>query len=739
MNKTRTYGLIGLLLAVMLVATIYSFGASPNLPPPSPNVSLTPGNSPFPSLSPLPSNSPEPQGTPMKTFASYDELKTFLNQSNSQSVYGYVTDSRNSLGPVPGTFNGAVPTSAPTASLNTETKGFSTTNIQVAGVDEADTVKTDGKYLYVIGNNSQVVYIMDANPQNAKVLAKIYLNNTSLLGIYLSQDGNKLAVIGNQYVPYFYDTKLGFASATVMPYWNSGTNFVMVYDVSNKANPVLSRNFTMSGYYVNSRMIGNYVYDIVTETAYLSANGSVILPTVFSGLSAYSVEPTKIYYANSSDTSYSYTTILAMNIMDKAAQPTNMTIMMGGAGTIYVSQSNIYVTYPVMDYKTVPAPTPMPPVTATPSMPVDSGKNGSNIPSIGFAPMPIMWMPTWQGTAIYRIHISGASLTFAAQGNVTGNVLNQYSMDENNGYLRIATTSYDYNSTNWWSGVQQNNLYVLNSDLKVVGKIENIATGENLHSARFMGTRCYMVTFMKTDPLFVIDLTQPTNPKILGNLTIPGYSDFLQPYDATHLIGIGKDAIADENTDFAWYQGMKLSLFDVTNVNAPREIAKTLIGDRGTNSEALYDPKAILFDQSKNLLVLPVDLYLINKTAIATPLPTKLGVNASAPNTMPIAPPFIGRSGASEYGMFAWQGVYIYDVTISGGFVLKGNVTQMDNAAALLNDPSLAMMSSYQWINYNQFITRSLYIDNVLYTFSQTRVQLNSLDNFALLAKIELN
>ena len=757
MKKTRTYGLIAMLLAVLCVAMIYSYGTTPGIGPlpfpsvsssnppsnapngtPNPSVSNTPGTAPTPS--PFPASTPEPDISPMKTFSSISELQSFLNSSGSNGGYSYytATDTRGnglttaSGAPIP------APTSAPpqsaVSSIGSEsaTKDFSTTNIQVAGVDEADTVKTDGKYLYVIGNNSQVVYILDANPQSAKVISKIFLNNTNLSGVYLSQDGTKLAVLGNQYVPYEYYTKLdgGYATGLIMPpYWSSGTTFVKVYDVSNKANPVLARNFTMTGSYVNSRLIGNYLYDIVTESAYLVDNKAV-LPAVFSGPDAYSIEPSKIYYANTSDTYYTYTTIIAMNIMNNAAAPTNKTIMMGGAGNIYVSQSNIYVTCPVTNYETITTNTPAP-TTA-------SSSSSTSKPADGISIMPpIMIRPTWMGTAVYRIHVAGDTMTFAAQGNVTGNVLNQYAMDESNGYFRIVTTSYEY-AANSWSGTQQNNVYVLDMTLKTVGKLEKLGTGENFHSARFMGSRCYLVTFLKTDPLFVIDLSAPTNPKLLGELIIPGYSDYLHPYDETHLIGLGKDAVASSQGGFAWYQGLKLSLFDVANVNAPREIASYKIGDRGTSSEALYDPKAFLFDASKNLLVIPVDLYLILPTT-TTQYPKSTSTPSGATIMPAPLPTIIGGDSASQYGTFVWQGAYIFNVSVNGGFVLRGNVSQLDNAAAILANPSLLTMSSYQWMNYNQFINRAVYISNVLYTFSQSRVQLNSLDNFALIAKVELN
>jgi uncharacterized secreted protein with C-terminal beta-propeller domain len=510
----------------------------------------------------------------------------------------------------------------------------------------------------------------------------------------------------------------------VFPSWTASTNFVYVYDVSNKANPVLSRNFTMSGSYVDSRMIGNYVYDIISENAYLY-NGSVLFPTVLSGQQPSAVAPTSIYYVNNSDSAYMYTTIVALNIENSQEQGVSTTVLMGNTGTIYVSQNNIYLTDQVNTYQPVTISAP--------------SQTGTTI-----MPMPII--PTqlsWQGTAIYRIQISGPSLTLAAQGNVTGTVLSQYSMDEYNGYFRIATSSTDYSQTSYTS-TQQNNLYILDSNLNVVGKIENLASGEVLHSARFIADRCYLVTFNQIDPLFVVDLTQPTNPMVLGNLTIPGYSDFLQPYDATHLIGIGQDVNASidankvETPGDVYYTavlGLKVSLFDVSDVANPNETSSIVIGDSGTTSEALTDPHSILFDASKNLLVLPVELYLsTNNTATVSS-----GVTGAAGNGIAVPPQAPTTPTTNSYPQFVWQGAYVFNVDLTNGITIKGNITQLDNASIYLKNPSLVNTGSYLWGESQYFITRSLYIDNVLYTFSQNRVQLNSLSNYALLAKVELN
>jgi inhibitor of cysteine peptidase len=417
----------------------------------------------------------------------------------------------------------------------------------------------------------------------------------------------------------------------------------------------------MSGSYFNSRMIGNYVYAVVSQPAYLT-NETVILPRIYSEAKPTDIAASGIYYTDVVDYNnyFGFTTFVGLNIADDAQEPTNKTIMTGGASNMYVSLNDIYVTYPSSD---------------------------------------------GQGTAIYRIHINETAITPIAQGKVPGSVLNQYSMDEYNGYFRLATTS-------WTNGAQQNNVYVLNMSLAVVGKLENLATGENLHSARFMGDKCYLVTFIKTDPLFVIDLSQPNAPKKLGELHIPGYSDYLHPYDETHLIGVGKETVEASEGDFAWYQGLKLSLFDVSNVNEPKQLSNYTIGDRGTDSPVLSDPKAFLFDNS-SLLVIPVDLAEIDKTAVAP--------------------------GPSAYGTMVWQGVYVFRLTLNEGFVLKGTVTQIENRDIVDVYGNFIANTSDIWLNSDYWISRALYIGNTLYTVSNARVQLNSLDNLALIAEVDLS
>jgi inhibitor of cysteine peptidase len=661
-RKTTLYGTAAVLCAIVLISMVYTFGVSPTI------LQL----SQFPAVA------------GMKTFSSIDELKNYLTtnagSSNLQAPQEYWPVQSQGLhnmvtAPVPAHVVYGV------NSLG----DYSNTNIQVAGVDEADTVKTDGQYIYTISNAqnsgsyyygspqqaSNNVYIVNADPQNPAVVSKIALgNDTNPDGLFLSADNSRLIVISSKYQSYSPSTSNGI---TIMPYiYSDVSTSLYIYDVSNKASPVLTRNFTVSGNYFDSRMIGNYLYAVTSQGAYLY-DDVVTVPAVFNGAVASAASPTSIYYADMNQSnSYSFTSFYGIDVADNQQQPTNMTVLMSGASTMYVSQSNLYVTYP-------------------------NWFNGTDI------------------TAIYKVKINGLQLSLDAQGSVPGTTINQYSMDEYNGNLRIATNLWQNGggSIIFGSGgqtSQENNVYVLNQNLTAVGKLEGLANGENLHAVRFIGDRCYLVTFQRTDPLFVIDLSHPDNPKVLGELVIPGYSDYLHPYDETHLIGVGKEAVDAPQGSFAYYQGLKLSLFDVSNVNDPVQLANFTIGDRGTDSAVLNDPKAFLFDKTKGLLVIPVSLALVSDAN--------------------------KQQGASAYGDTVWQGAYVFSLSIEGGFTLKGTVTHL-NQTLLDNQGHLINNSDY-WNTQNQWITRSLYIGNTLYTISNSEVKLNSLTDLSQIAQVNL-
>jgi uncharacterized secreted protein with C-terminal beta-propeller domain len=677
-KKTGIYGSVAILSAIILISLIYVFGSTSPTLPSSQNPVSNNSPAPEPTVSEI---STTPDVSAMKTFSSIGELKSYL-ETNTQGGSLYYGGSLGAENFAP------MPTAQSTGTYGV-TNDYSTTNIQVVGVDEADTVKTDGKYIYTISSTQNIgypyygyasqtsnnVYIISAGPQNAKVVSKIILDSdTNPAGFFLSQDGNRLVVLVSKYQSYSYAAGVS-SSLMFMPTYGETFTSINIYDVSNKANPVLTRNFTTSGSYFDSRMIGNYLYTVTSQSAYIY-NDAVTVPTVYLGGKAVGASPTSIYYADMNQSNYyTFTSFYGLNILDDQQQPTNMTVLMSGASTMYVSQNNIYVAYP-------------------------NWLNGGDV------------------TSIYRVKINGLQLTFEAQGSVPGNTINQYAMDEYNGNLRIATSMWQNTAINTLFGTQQgsqiNNVYVLNQNLTIVGKLEGLAQGENLHAVRFIGDKCYLVTFIKTDPLFVIDLSQPSNPKVLGELNIPGYSDYLHPIDETHLIGVGKEAVGAQDQNFAWYQGLKLALFDVSNVNNPVQLANYVIGDRGTDSPVLTDPKAFLFDSANNLLVIPVSLALVDNSTLQQ----------------------TGQSQASAYGTTVWQGAYVFSLTSNGGFTLKGTVTHLN--ATLLDSQGHLISSADYWGTQNQWITRSLYIGNTLYTISNAEVKLNSLTDMSQIAQINL-
>src|SRR2546426_6845125 len=531
----------------------------------------------------------------MVRFSSYQDLERFLlTRSNCGPIY---TMQSNRLGNSFGLQNpgGALPATLGTAGSTTQTSSISSapshseTNNQVAGVDELDTVKNDGQYIYTVSNNT-VGVVRAYQVTDAQLVSRISILNQTIDGIFLS--GNNLAIVSEApriiYSTYgacgvrtFGGPAMGMAYPS--PYYRSTlpqiqNTSISVYDLSNRSSPSLQSTVTVNGTFVGARQIGTFAYIVTSTPAWVNQT----LPlTVVNGHPIQTMA-TKVYHSDVSDQAFSYTTILALDTNHDNPAPTVETYLLGTSSTIYVSLTNIFLTQPTWDFT--------------------------------------------EQTAIHRISISQSNVKYEATGTVPGHILNQFSMDEFQGYFRVATTGYA-----GWTG-QTTSVYVLSNSLKIVGRLEGLGQGENFHSARFMGEMGYLVTFKKTDPLFVIELRDPTRPKVLGQLNTTGYSDYLQALDESHLIGIGKDTV-DEGS-FAWYQGVKVSLFDVSDPTKPAEVARYVIGDRGSDSLGLRDSKSILLDAEKNLLVLPVTV--------------SLSPNPSVPNA---------------YGSPVWQGAYVFQIT----------------------------------------------------------------------------
>jgi inhibitor of cysteine peptidase len=578
----------------------------------------------------------------MVRFNSYSDLEHFLLTRTSCNL-AYDRSSNFGGQPRAGAAFPAAWTSTADTSVST-TPSHSETNNQVAGVDELDKVKSDGQYIYAVTNNT--VVMVGAYPvSDARFLSRISLTNQSIDGIFV--DGSRLVVV-SEAPRYSYSDSFYCGSGTMPAYFSPflgctcswtppvQTTSISVYDLTNRSNPTLLNTVTINGTFVGARLIGDVAYLVATAPARFNQS----LPVTVLNRQVIPTQATQIYHSDISDAAFSYTTVLSLNVNQSNA-PTVETYLLGTSSTIYVSLTNIFLTQPVWESR--------------------------------------------QETVIHRIAISGTNISYESTGTVPGHVLNQYSMDEYNGSFRVATSSP-------YSG--DTSLYVLDESLRVVGRLEGISPGETFHAARFMGEKAYLVTFKRTDPLFVISLAQPANPLVLGQLNVTGVSDYLQPYDSNHLIGIGKSAqdVAWENA--AIFLGLKISLFDVTNPDSPSDTSDFTIGDRGTDSPALTDAKALLFDRSLNLLVLPIEVY--------------------------------ARSSLSGYSGPVSQAAYVFQVTLQNGLVLMGTITHLPSSS-----PSGLYSSPY-------FVTRALYIGNVLYTVSNAMIRMNNLTDLSDLGSVSL-
>lgn len=614
---------------------------------------------------------------------------------------------------------------------------YSETNIQVEGVDEPDVVKTDGKYLYVVSGNT--VYIIFAYPvEDAEVVSKITFNH-SVSNIFINDD--RLVIFGDEYNYEYplYEKDMESDSPVRCPWFQSSNTIIKIYDVSDRSSPELKKEIVVAGGFYNARMIGDHVYLITNQYTYniwryYDENEPIIPMISIDGVNK-EIPLTDIYCVDIPSNSEQFTHVVSINIKDDDAEVVDKIFTLGSSQTMYVSKNNIYISYQISynDYNIMQQ---IIDELVFPLLPDDIKEDIESARSFKIpdyqkqtvvnyilqsfyqtldeqtsTDLQVEIQKRMHRTIIHKIGVNDGKIEYLCNGSVPGRVLNQFSLDEHNGYLRVATQT----NAVWQYDIPQcSNVYVLDKNLKLAGAVTNIAPSENMHSARFMGDRAYLVTFKKTDPFFVIDLSDPENPEILGELKIPGYSDYLHPYDQNHIIGIGKDTVEPQEEyrwtrDFAWYQGIKIALFDVSDPENPKEVAKIVIGDRGTSTPVLYEHKAFLFDREKELLVLPVSLHEISD-------------EIKAKNED-------GYTG-NTYGQFKLQGAFVYKLNAEDGFELQGIIThgsQTEN-----ND-------EYYYTRSSEQITRSLYIEDVLYTISNNMIKLTNLDDLSEITSLNLN
>jgi len=663
-------------------------------------------------------------------FGSADEIREYIKNNTalaaSEDGYGY----REDMSPVNG-IRTMVPTAAPAVvgmaessavakgvSQGAAVPGFwagsagsadhSVTNVQVAGVDEPDFVKNDGKYIYVI--TGQTLAIVDAYPAaSASVVSRTEIEN-SPRDIFI--DGNRLVLFATGTADI--DTAESSVSTGVsaekisMAYYRPSrysmpVTHAVFYDITDRAHPKVTKDFTIDGDYIDARLIGHNLYLVTREQVYTYYLDTITTPVVREGTKT--VIAPDVYYFDNPERQYAFTTVSSFDTQ-AAKEREAKTYLVGTGNLMYVSENAMYITYQKYHnvYRTMKAQ----PLIDTEEDAAGSGSSASGVSA------PIFWEDfnkmsesdkqayiqkmknaeqesikkkeiDQTTTVIHKIAISNGAISYIARGEVPGVLESQFSMDEYKGNLRAATTSNVYTTR---GSYEYNNVFVLDSGMNTIGSLTHVAEQEKIYSARFISDRLYLVTFKRIDPFFVIDLADPRAPKILGKLKIPGYSDYLHPYDATHIIGVGKETATNDWGGVST-KGIKLALFDVSDVEHPKQIDKVEIGDAGSDSAALSDHKAFLFSKEKNLLVIPARVVRNQATVI---------------EKKDVTQPTI------------WYGAYVFGLTPETGFDLKGTVQHGTGS------------DRYYYYGSSQAeVKRSLYIDNVLYTLSAQKILANSI------------
>jgi inhibitor of cysteine peptidase len=540
-----------------------------------------------------------------------------------------------------------------TATETLDAGEFSGTNVQVAGVDEADIMKTDGELIY-LGSGEEVVLIRAHPPEMMGVVSRIPVDalggddedELRVLGLFLHQD--ILVVVSGLYA--------GYGAPQILPAGDFLTSraetrtLVSLFSVVDPADPKRLHVFEVTGSYSASRLKDAVIYLVLQQPVYVHGEGESY-PAICVNQQCQPFDANRIYYDPEAPQVGTLTNVAAIDI--KTGAVGYLSLLTGYASTVYMSLDSLYVTF------------------------AKWGNTGEAFPRSD------AFVQETAYTSIYRIAVEGIELVPTSGGNVKGWLLNQFSMDEHRGYLRVATTIWD---------AAVNNVYVLDPDLRVVGSLEGLAPGETIYSARFVGELGYLVTFQKIDPFFVLDLSDPLNPFVLGYLKIPGFSDYLHPIDATHILGVGKETIADPSGDFAWFQGLKLSLFDVSDFTAPKEVARYLAGDRGSSSPVLHDHKAFLYMEEEGFVVLPVQLVELVESDDDRP-------------------PW-------EYGEETWLGALVLSIDTDSGFELQARITHQP-----VGEDACRWASPFA-------VLRSAYIGEYLYTLSPMILKAHALDGF---------
>lgn len=590
----------------------------------------------------------------------YPEMTVTTKQEQLRDYFERVKKSSQSRFAFGEEAEGSSDMAGATEESSAKSSDVSKTNVQVEGVDEADTVKLNEDYIYMVSD--QKVSIFDIrDPDNMVQAGDISFGSERYpVQLFLTED---YLVVLNQ--NYFYQgqpvlrSDEGYKWA---PY--DGLAVASIYSLEDPENPKLVREVGAEGQLSSARMTDNTIYFISSLYSRMWAfeeNEEVELRP-FNYDSEKGEDPEAIDYDKITilpDTlEGGYTLISAISLEDLNESQLSTEGYLGSSEQFYMSTESIYLTTTVYSQEGA-----------------DSDETTDSM----------FWNSGVRDTDVYKFDFEGTDVALVGSHRLEGHLLNQFSMDEYDNHFRVVTTEGD----SWnESKPSENHLFILDDEMNRVGELKGLAKTERIYSARFMGDKAYMVTFKETDPLFVFDLSDPTKPAVLGELKIPGFSNYLHPIDETHLLGIGYE------TEMVTFPGskepslvtgaMKMSLFDVSDFSNPKEQDVEIIGGYGSYSPAQYDHKALMIHQEKGYYGFPVTLYS-------------------------------GKAGGNV--TYEGDGANIYQVSPEEG------ITQV---ASLMNDK----VEGQQYEEWNYAIQRLVYVDDTLFTLANRRISSYDFNTF---------
>jgi uncharacterized secreted protein with C-terminal beta-propeller domain len=576
---------------------------------------------------------------------------------------------------------------------------YSETNNQVPGVDEADFLKTDGQYVYLVSHGK--LRILDAwPPEEARVVSTHPVEGEPTALFYWRDRAVVYSALGagsggydSRPCTYGYDCD----------FVGDGRDAkITVFDVGDRASPRVVRELRFNGSYINSRRIEGAVFTVLQ----VPVAGMPVLPSwpealprcpdgwsrcevrrAFASLAdrnraAIRAARIDAWIASMTDTRYdagvprtttrllvdcagTYVSdlsdgrdLLVVAAFDAlASNPPALATVLARPGAVYATRDGLYV-----------------------AARQHAGDGGVYDPAADFA---------GDFTTVHRFALDAArpAATYAATGVVEGRVLNQFSLDEYEGNLRIATTSGHLPSPDVHSTIAV--LESRGATLEVIGRIDDIAPTEDIRAVRFDGTRGFVVTFKKTDPLFALDLADPAHPRIAGELHIPGYSTYMHRMDDTHLLTIGYDA--DDMGSFAWFDRIQLQIFDVSDLSSPTLLHREVIGTRGSTSDAATDHLAFNYFPPREALAIPMVIC--------------------------------EGGGDGTYGSLTFSGLLVYRVRTSTGFDLLGRVAHADPAGT-----GYAACANW-WTDSNSPVKRSIFMDDYVFSIATDALKVVRLDD----------